>query len=232
MGSDERIAITPRLVVGICITLVGSLLMLDRMGILDTQGILRFWPAAVIAVGAVMVAQASDGSGTTRGWVLVFVGSWLLFGTLGAMRLRPWEFIWPTILILIGTNLVMQTIRRGQQTVKGDTSGQFSLFAVMGGAARRWDGSAFRGGEMTAFMGGCELDLRQAHMEPGEEAVIDLFTVMGGHSIKVPSTWTVVCKATPFMGGIDDETKPPSTPLSPKLVLRGFIMMGGVELKN
>ena len=75
---------------------------------------------------------------------------------------------------------------------------------------RRWDGSPFRGGEMTAFMGGCELDLRQAEMAPGEDATIDVFAVMGGHEIRVPETWAVVTKAVPIMGGVEDRTRPPA----------------------
>mgnify|MGYP001390941656 CR=1 FL=1 len=231
MSADERVVITPRLVVGICITALGALMLLDRSGVLDSAVVLRFWPAAIIAVGAVIVAQAADGPGRTSGVVLLFVGSWLLFSTLGVVRLRFWDFFWPIALILIGTNLVMQTMRRGKERSLGDTSGTVSLFAVMGGATRRWDGSPFRGAEMTSLMGGCELDLRQAVLLPGEQATIDVFTVMGGHEIKVPESWAVVTKAVPIMGGVEDRTRPPQGE-APRLVIRGFIMMGGVEIKN
>ena len=58
-------------------------------------------------------------------------------------------------------------------------------------------------------MGGAQLDLRQATIPPGEEAVLDIFVVMGGCEIFVPSSWTVVTPLVPVMGGIDDKRLPP-----------------------
>ena len=45
-----------------------------------------------------------------------------------------------------------------------------ALVAVMGEAKRASNDQPFRGGEMTAVMGGCVLDLRQATIAPGDEA--------------------------------------------------------------
>ncbi len=234
MASEDRLVVTPRLVVGVCITAIGGLLLFDRLGVMDSEVALRFWPAGLIALGAVVIAQSdNDGHGRTSGFVLVGIGTWLLFSSLGVVRLRFWDFVWPTLLIWIGVNLMTQTRRRWKGPAEGgDTTGRASLFALMGGASRRWDVSPFRGAELTSLMGGCELDLRQAQLLPGEEAVVDVFTVMGGHEIKVPESWSVVTKAVPIMGGIEDRTRAPREPQAPRLVLRGFIMMGGVEIKN
>jgi hypothetical protein len=232
MSASERLTITPRVVVGFFIAVAGVLLLGDRSGLIEADQFLRFWPVGIIAVGLLVMRQSSDRMGTTNGFVLTLIGGWLLVGSLGAMDLRPWEFVWPTILILVGTNLMMQTYRRSREPRGGDDAGRASLLSAMGGAVRRWDASPFRGADMTAVMGGCELDLRQATLASGEEAVVDLFAVMGGHQIRVPETWAVVTKAVPIMGGIDDRTRPPQTPDAPRLVLRGFIMMGGVEIKS
>ena len=37
----------------------------------------------------------------------------------------------------------------------------------MGGVSRRSNSQAFRGADLTAVMGGCEIDLRQASIAPG-----------------------------------------------------------------
>jgi hypothetical protein len=232
MSVEDRVVVTPRLVVGVCITALGALMLLDRSGVFDSEAILRFWPAGLIALGAVIIAQAdNDGRGRMSGFMLVGIGSWLLFSSLGVVRLRFWDFVWPTVLIWIGVNLMAHTRRRWRPSA-GDSTGRASLFALMGGATRRWDGSPFSGAELTSFMGGCDLDLRQAQLGPGEEATIDVFAVMGGHEIKVPETWSIVTKAVPIMGGVEDLTRPPQGPNAPRLVIRGFIMMGGVEIKN
>jgi hypothetical protein len=107
-----------------------------------------------------------------------------------------------------------------------------SLFSLLGSSKRRWGRSVFRGAEATAFMGGCELDLRDALMSPGELAVVDVFVLMGGVAIFVPPHWTVSQEIVPFMGGVHDKSR--SVPSSPAqhLLLRGTVIMGGVEISN
>ena len=90
---------------------------------------------------------------------------------------------------------------------------------------------------MTAIMGGCHLDLRQATIPPGNEAIIDVFAVMGGHEIWVPGDWTVVSQVMPIMGSVDDKRLPAVERATtgegrPRLVLRGFVVMGGLVIKN
>jgi len=106
-----------------------------------------------------------------------------------------------------------------------------SMLAIMGGYERSSDTASFRSASLTAFMGGCELDLRHALMA-GEEAVVDVMAVMGGIEIRVPTNWTVEVKVLPLLGGVGDETKPDRSAATGRLVLRGVVLMGGVEVKN
>jgi len=106
-----------------------------------------------------------------------------------------------------------------------------SAIAVMGGFERRITSHEFRGGEITAFMGGGKLDLRDA-IPAGGQAVVNVFAMMGGFEILVPETWRVISEVTPFMGGIEDKSRTSSQPTAPCLILRGFMMMGGVTIKN
>jgi hypothetical protein len=102
---------------------------------------------------------------------------------------------------------------------------------------------------MTAFMGGCQLDLRAATIPPGEESVIDVLALMGGLEVWVPGGWTVVSQVVPIMGGVEDKRLPmPAAPVAPmgtpgsessaasaapaRLVLRGYVLMGGLVIKN
>ncbi len=89
MSSEDRLVVTPRLVVGVCITAIGALLLFDRLGVMDSEVALRFWPAGLITLGAVVIAQSdNDGHGRTSGFVMVGIGTWLLFSSLGVVRLR------------------------------------------------------------------------------------------------------------------------------------------------
>ena len=89
---------------------------------------------------------------------------------------------------------------------------------------------AFKGGDLTAVLGGCEIDLRHAAIE--EEAVIDVFAICGGIEIRVPESWTVIGRVTPILGGFEDKTRPPHEVSTQRLVIRGIVIMGGVEVKN
>jgi predicted membrane protein len=107
-----------------------------------------------------------------------------------------------------------------------------SLFSLLSSSKRRWGKSVFRGAETTAFMGGCELDLRDALMSSGELAVVDVFVIMGGVNIFVPPNWTVSQEVVPLLGGVHDKTR--SVPSNPAqhLLVRGTVVMGGVEISN
>jgi predicted membrane protein len=222
--------ITGQLVLGVAIAIVGVLFTLDNLHILRAREYLQFWPLALIAVGLVHVSQAKTAAGTVGGGVWILVGLILLGNRLGFVQANIWSF-WPLILVLVGARIVWQTLDSNRAADLGDTSATVSAIAVMGGFERRITSHEFRGGEITAFMGGGKLDLSDA-MPAGGQAVINVFAMMGGFEIIVPETWRIVSEVTPFMGGIEDKSRTSTNPTAPSLVLRGFVMMGGVTLKN
>jgi hypothetical protein len=153
---------------------------------------------------------------------------------------RFWEMFWPLVLVGIGSMLVLQTLRRRTSEGSGAASdNMLNVFAALSGVKRVISATRFRGGEVTALMGGAQLDLRQATIPPGEEAALDFFLVMGGCEIFVPPSWTVTTPLVPIMGGIDDKRLAPlpggdsiTGQAAPRLVLRGLIVMGGIEIKS
>ena len=103
------------------------------------------------------------------------------------------------------------------------------ITAVMGGYQRSVRTSNFRGGEINAIMGGCELDLRECSIK--NDAVIQVFVAMGGVSIRVPPDWLVVLQGNPILGGFDEQTaSPPNS--AKRLIVKGYAIMGGVEIRN
>jgi predicted membrane protein len=254
---DNR-GLTPKFIIGACLVLVGLVLALEQLGLLQAYHLLRFWPAALIIIGLVML-QRTERHSALRALVLIVVGGWLLLNTLGWVSLDLWEFIVPLLLVLFGARIMMHhpTSRSGtlpdpsgtappsgsappSQGASGFASTSpsspepvhASLFSLLGSSKRRWGKSVFRGAETTAFMGGCELDLRDALMSPGELAVVDVFVLMGGVTIFVPPHWTVSQEVVPFMGGVHDKSR--SAPSNPAqhLLVRGTVVMGGVEISN
>ena len=124
--------------------------------------------------------------------------------------------------------------RRLSQTSETSSSGgsdsDMNHFVVMGGLELVNNSRQFRGGELSAIMGGIEVDLRQASIK--DEAVIEIFALWGGISMKVPQDWTVSVQIAPIMGGVEDKTIPPKGEPKKRLIIKGTAIMGGAEIKN
>lgn len=232
MSAEARRRFTPRTVFGLFMVVAGLLLLADRAAWFEAGQFLRYWPIGVIALGLSVLTQAMDPPSRISGWTLLGIGVVLLIGSLATGPLRPWQFFWPIILIMIGINLMMRGAYRRSPDGQSDPNGRATMVAALGGVTRRWGATPFHGAELTSVMGGCELDLRQAVLAPGDEAVIELFTVMGGHQIRVPDGWGIINQTVPIMGGVDDRSHPPHGAHVPTLVIRGFVLMGGIEIKN
>ena len=262
MESRPRPAITPQLVIGVFITLLGVILTLERTNLIEPRHLELFWPLALIALGASLILRRQDSRGRFWGIFWASVGCWLLFNSLGVIRVGVGDLIVPLVLILIGATLVSRTVygprtprphRSPDQKWEGGAvvppipspgpspgfqsseQGRVSLFTIMGEAKRASSDKPFLGGEMTAFMGGCVLDLRQAEIPPGGQAMLSILAVMAGHEIWVPQGWVVASDVVPLLGGVDDKRLPPLAQVgtdAPRLVMKGFVLMGGVVVKN
>jgi predicted membrane protein len=227
---DAIVRFTPQLVVGLLVSLVGVVMTLDHLEVLEAERYLRFWPAAVIALGLVKVWSSRDGAGGAfGGFMFVVIGTWLLLEQTALVRVSVWE-MWPALLVFCGLFLVWQGVSGPRRRRVEDSNTVIRVTALLGGVSRGNNSAAFRGGELTAMMGGCEIDLRHAGIDG--EAVIDIFALWGGVELRVPPDWTVVSKVTPILGGVDDKTRPPQGASRHRLVLRGFVVMAGVEIKS
>jgi predicted membrane protein len=237
--AEHPLLSSPRMIVGVCLAIIGGILMLDRIGLVDAELAFRLWPAVIILIGAASYARGPERTGRTNGLILMAVGSWLLLSSIGVIRVGFWQLFWPMVLIGIGTGLVMQTLQHKTDPAVPAGADWVKIIAVMGGVNRLSASQRFRGGDIAAFMGGGRLDLRQAAIPPGEDATIDILTLMGGFEIFVPPNWVVATPAVPFLASIEDHRLPPvagtgpaDQSASPRLVLRGFLMMSGVHIRT
>jgi predicted membrane protein len=101
-------------------------------------------------------------------------------------------------------------------------------WAIWSGIERRVASPAFRRADLTAVMGGIDLDLRQAGTDQGE-AVIEVFVLWGGVEIKVPPDWAVSNDVTVIMGGAEDKSSG-TQQARHRLVVKGVVIMGGVDI--
>ena len=223
---------TAQVVFGLMIVVLGVLFTLDNLDLIRAGDYLRYWPAGLVAVGLLKIYHAlRDGHGWFGGLAFTGVGLWMLANGVLYFRVNLRELL-PLILVAFGGYMVWRGFGGERRTRPADGHSSFSALAIMGGVARRSSSQSFQGADLTAVMGGCEIDLRQASITPGTEAVIDIFAFWGGIDVKVPEDWTVVTRAMPLMGGVEDKTRAPQGAATKRLVIRGIVVMGGVSIKN
>jgi predicted membrane protein len=223
-----------QVVVGLLVVAMGVLFLLDNLGYVGLRHALSFWPIAFIVAGASMLVSQKERNGHVSGLVLIGVGLVLLLKHMGLIYVS-WNMVWPLLLILAGGLILFRTMGGGRSPrVSLDKTGAaaddtIDITAILGGVERRIVSPDFRGGEISALLGGCELDLRGCSIV--KEAVINVFTVCGGITIKVPADWTVVLDGVPVAGGFSQKTAvAPDT--GKRLVITGYAIMGGVEVRN
>ncbi|MFZ0284053.1 MAG: LiaF domain-containing protein, partial [Terriglobales bacterium] len=148
---------------------------------------------------------------------------------LGYFRLHL-ERTWPVFVIAAGFILLLRAYTCSTSDSSGILSPHLNVFAVLGGGEYRIRAKNFRGGDLVAFMGGFDVDLRDAEIE-GNEAVITVNALMGGGVIRVPETWAVSMRVTAFMGGHSLKAREGPQPTK-TLVIKGVAIMGGIEVRN
>jgi hypothetical protein len=211
-----RPLLTAQVVFGVVVIIVGFLFTLDNLEVLHAEDYLRFWPVALVAFG---------------GLFFLSIGTVLLAERVADVNIGVRD-LWPMFLVLLGGHLVWRGFGVTRRTSTADSRSDITGLAIMGGVERRSTSPAFGGGELTAILGACEVDLRKASITPGTEAVIDVFAFWGGIDLKVPDDWTIINRVAALMGAVEDKSESMDPSGSKRLVLRGVVLMGGVSLKN
>ncbi len=190
MSADRTKSLT-----GIVVIAAGIILLLNNLEVTRIN-ILQYWPVLLIAWGLNTMITGSRSFGAVTVSALVLLLGLALLGrnldmfyfSLGTV----FRFFWPLLIIVIGISIFLG------QSMPGKTN-----WAVMGGLERgknaRWtlDSSSY-----IAFMGGVDLDLRQAEIPDGE-TVLDITAIMGGADIRVPADLPVVCDGFAILGGVE-----------------------------
>ena len=227
-----------QMIIGLFVIGIGLLFLIDNLGWLDLDLRIHILPTVLIGAGILKAMQTRSQSGVVIGGLMIAAGSLILLKEMGLVYIG-WNTLWPLLMIAAGVAVVFRSnINRsvasqppGSPLDKADGESVINYTAIMGGFKHRITTQDFRGGEITAIMGGCDLDLRQSSING--DAVLNVFVLCGGITIKVPVDWTVVFDGMPIMGGFDEKTVPPTGAGSGKrLTVRGYVIMGGMEVRN
>jgi len=230
---ERNAHVVPSFLPGLFLVVIGSIILLDHMGIISSAEIWKFWPVLLILFGVFRLAECGHRFFSV---LIIAFGSLFLLGNLGLVHFT-WGELWPAILIALGLTMIwgrMSIPKMPNSTPQSPNT--VTANALFGGVERRLNMSNFTGGSVTSTFGGVNLDFRAADME-GEEAVLYVEAAFGGIEIIIPERWTAIFEGESIFGGYNDETRPPLPDVpgaAPKkrLILRGHAVFGGITVKN
>ncbi len=178
--------ISPRVVVGLLIVAFGMALTLDELGVMNSGELIHYWPFGIVAVGIANLLD-KDRSKRTLGWILTGVGALLVVENIFHFDVDIWRF-WPLAIVVVRpvdrVSIGASAPRRGRRdramappggtpapgapvNKTGTLEQVINDFVMWSGIQRRVASPAFKRADLTAIMGGIELDLRQAATENG-----------------------------------------------------------------
>lgn len=211
--------------------LVGTFFLMDHL--IPGIDVHRFiWPAAIIAVGLIMLIRPKKPHWMEHEWH----EKWSQRDRERWQRRRAWRGYpgFPEM----GTNpsdTAAQNTGSAGNTGSGSRSFSSEDFidatTVFGSIHKNILSKNFKGGDITVFMGGAEINLSQADIQG--TASIDITQIMGGTKIIVPSNWEIRSQLTSVFGNIEDKRQN-ITNYDPNkvLIIDGSSVFGGIEIRN
>jgi predicted membrane protein len=220
-------------IIGIAVVFFGLLLLLRNIAPDFGATVWRWWPVLIMAVGLRVVLQLPENRQYITGSIIIIIGLFLLLNNHDIIELR-FRHIWPVAVILIGLAIIFHNFAGRKGSLERD---MVNLTLIFGGGEFVYNSRNFRGGKITALMGGGKIDLRDAN-PAADEIIIDALAIMGGLEIRVPLNWHVIMEGTPIMGGMENKTilagggQGSREADGKRLVIKGLTIMGGLEVKN
>jgi predicted membrane protein len=220
--------------------LVGTFFLMDQM--IPGIDIHRFiWPAVIIVVGLVMLIRPKKPHWMNHdwedGWRYRHARRWqrryARHGYPG-----PGGFPGGTSEAETGSDANMgstgnpgSTVNPGFESKSFSSEDYLDATTVFGGIHKNILSKNFKGGDITIFMGGAEINLSQADIQG--TVTLDITQIMGGTKIIVPPHWEIRSQLTSVFGSIEDKRQNISATDPDKvLIIDGSSVFGGIEIRN
>lgn len=235
--TKATVYIGPRGIFGILLVALGALFLISNY----TRGFYLedYWPLLIVVWGAARFAAYR-----THRWglsaALIFFGLVFFYGGLDrpfyVFDILEWDYIWPLAIISLGGFMVVRSINsRGKLEAKNSSERDtLSAYSVLGNNNARVVSHNFSGGSVLAFLGGVEIDLREAKLSEDKDTIkIDVTAILGGVEIYAPTDWAIKTKGMPLLGSIEDQRPNPPQPeqADKTLIIDGIAILASIEIK-
>ncbi len=221
---------TGRVIGGIVLLMVGMAIMLRQLDV-DMPYWLFSWPMILVVIGLYIGGRDAFKPG---GWMVVaLVGVvFLVEDVLDDYDMDFARYFWPLIIISIGLYMIFKPRQRKSYDNTIASDDYFNSTAIFGGTKNNVISKNFKGGEISTFFGGTDLNLSQADFQGS--VVIHSTTAFGGVNIIAPANWNIKSEVVFIFGGMEDKRPQPNggTDLNKTLVLKGTCIFGGVDVKS
>jgi hypothetical protein len=136
------------------------------------------------------------------------------------------------LVITTAMRLVGMAVSRAYEGDGTASDDDFKLMALMSGRLLMSESDSLRTGTAVAALGGVDIDLRGATIDPGG-AHVSLKAYMGGIRMAVPPNWKVYVDEDLRAGGIEVETPDPETlpDDAPRLTVEAIARSGGILIE-
>lgn len=234
---------------GLFLVGAGILLFAFKMGA-PLPAWLFTWPVALIAFGLLLSIRHNFRN--PGGVILILIGSLNLVDRLNP-GMNFHTFIAPVLIIAVGLLFIFRPSRPwnhrrkwrekfandayqpwndAEDEKKNDNADYIDSISVFGGTKKNIVSKNFKGGEITCFMGGAEMNLSQADIQ--NEVVLEITQVFGGTKLIVPANWHIKMEVITVFGGIEDKRPLQAGNVDYDKVLRliGTTVFGGIDIRS
>lgn len=137
------------------------------------------------------------------------------------------------IVITTAMRLVGMLISRAYEGEGTASDDDFKLMALMSGRLLESEAGSLRTGTAVAALGGIDIDLRGATIDPGG-AHVSLRAYLGGIRMNVPAGWKVYVDEDTRAAGIEVDTADPDTlpDDAPRLTVEAIARSGGILIES
>src|SRR5579863_3084957 len=98
---------------GAIVVAIGSLLLLDNLGIVRFHDVWQYWPVLLVAFGVSRIVDSRTPSGWIWGGMVTLVGAFFLLDTLDIITFN-FAMLWPVLLIAFGVSVLVGALERNR----------------------------------------------------------------------------------------------------------------------
>lgn len=225
-----------KVIFGIGVAIIGTLLLLKQLGILFFSFHLT-WPLILILIGLMIGIKSRFHNHAW--WILGLIGIANLTPQFTIMGEPSSKLIWPLAIIIGGLMIALKPRKKNYFPGAGShmtttNENNLNIDVTFGGRKEIVTSKEFTGGTVSTTFGGVEINLMQADSTI-QPMVIDFKVAFGGVEIVVPSHWEVSIEIQPSFGSVEDHRMirtPNAAEEKKTLILRGSVSFGNVEIKS